>query len=92
MEDEIARIKSDCRQQISDGEIESYKLRLNQSNAEKDELLKSIKDFEKKNKELQMKYETSEQSWTRLKNDMSEKQRKVLSFFLYLYKEFLSCI
>ncbi|CAF0924432.1 unnamed protein product [Rotaria sp. Silwood1] len=76
VEDEIARIKAECRQQIMDGEIESYKLRINQSNNEKDELLKINKDLEKKYKELQIKYDADEQSWMRVKGDMSEKQRK----------------
>jgi chromosome segregation ATPase len=83
-EDEITRIKSECRQQIIDGEIESYKLRLNQSHSEKDELLQAIKELEKKHKELQVKYDANEQSWTRLKTDMSDKQRKVnyINYFL----------
>ncbi|CAF2526163.1 unnamed protein product [Rotaria sp. Silwood2] len=76
IEDEISRIKAECRQQIMDGEIESYKLRINQSNNEKDELLKINKDLEKKYKELQIKYDADEQSWIRIKTDMSEKQRK----------------
>ncbi|CAF2605170.1 unnamed protein product [Rotaria sp. Silwood2] len=76
IEDEIARVKSECYQQIIDAEIESYKLRLNQSNNEKDELVKTIKEFEKKYKELQIKYDVNEQAWTRLKTDMSDKQRK----------------
>ncbi len=70
-------MKSECRQQIIDGEIESYKLRLIQASSEKDELLKSIKELEKKNKDLQVKYDANEQSWTRLKTDMADKQRKV---------------
>ncbi|UJR36172.1 hypothetical protein I4U23_028906 [Adineta vaga] len=76
IEDEIARVKAECRQQIIDAEIESYKLRLNQSNSEKDELLKMVKDFEKKYKELQVKYDADGHAWARLKTDMSEKQRK----------------
>ncbi|CAF4125188.1 unnamed protein product [Rotaria socialis] len=76
MEDEITRAKAECRQQIFDGEIESYKLRLNQSNYEKDELLKFTKDLEKKYKDLQVKYDADEQSWMRVKTEMSEKQRK----------------
>ncbi|CAF4850775.1 unnamed protein product, partial [Rotaria sp. Silwood1] len=76
VEDEIARVKSECHQQIMNGEIESYKLRLNQSASEKDELVKTIKDLEKKYKELQIKYDANEQAWTRLKTDMSDKQRK----------------
>ncbi|CAF1059346.1 unnamed protein product [Rotaria sordida] len=76
IEDEIARIKIECRQQIMDGEIESYKLRINQLNYEKDDLLKTTKDLEKKYKELQIKYDADEQSWIRVKTDMSEKQRK----------------
>ena len=79
-EDEIARVKAECRQQIIDGEMESVKLRLNQSNHEKDELLKMIKEFEKKYRELQIKSDTDEQSWLRMKTDMSEKQRKVRPF------------
>lgn len=70
-------MKSECRQQIIDGEIESYKLRLMQAGSEKDELLKSIKELERKNKDLQVKYDANEQSWTRLKTDMADKQRKV---------------
>jgi hypothetical protein len=70
-------LKAECRQQIIDGEIESYKLRINQSNNEKDELIKFIKDLERKYKDLQIKYDADEQSWTRVKTDMSEKQRKV---------------
>jgi chromosome segregation ATPase len=77
-------MKAECRQQIIDGEIESYKLRLNQSNNEKDELLKIIKDLEKKYKDLQIKYDADEQSWSRVKKDMSEKQRKV-NHHLVLY-------
>jgi hypothetical protein len=46
-------------------------------NSEKDELLKSIKELEKKNKDLQIKYDANEQSWTRIKTEMSDKQRKV---------------
>jgi predicted nucleic acid-binding Zn-ribbon protein len=86
IEDEIARVKFECRQQIIDGEIESYKLRLNQSNHEKDELLKIIKELEKKYKELQIKYDADEHLWTRIKKDMSEKQRKVNHYlFLFFY-------
>ena len=76
-DDEIARVKAECRQQLVDGEMESFKLRLNQSNHEKDELLKIIKQFEKKYRELQVKSDTDEQSWLRMKTDMSDKQRKV---------------
>ncbi|CAF1664164.1 unnamed protein product, partial [Adineta ricciae] len=76
VEDEIARVKAECRQQIIDAEIESHKLRLNQSNNEKDELLKIIKDLEKKYKELQVKYDADGHAWARLKTDMAEKQRK----------------
>jgi hypothetical protein len=36
-----------------------------------------MKDLEKKYKDLQIKYDADEQSWTRAKKDMSEKQRKV---------------
>ena len=60
-----------------DGEIESYKLRLNQLNHEKDELLKIVKDLEKKYKDLQVKSDAEEQTWRRMKTDMIEKQRKV---------------
>ncbi len=84
IDDEITRIKSECRQQIIDGEIESYKLRLNQTNNEKDELLKTIKELEKKYKDLQIKYDADQQSWARAKKDISEKQRKVND---YLQKE-----
>ena len=70
-------MKSECRQQIIDGEIESYKLRLLQAGSEKDELSKTIKELEKKNKDLQVKYDANEQSWIRLKTDMADKQRKV---------------
>ncbi|CAF1045918.1 unnamed protein product [Rotaria sordida] len=76
VEDEIARVKSECHQQIVDGEIECYKLRLNQSTSEKDELVKTIKELEKKYKELQIKYDANEQAWARLKTDTSDKQRK----------------
>jgi predicted nucleic acid-binding Zn-ribbon protein len=81
-EEEIIRIKSECRQQIIESEVESYKLRLNQANSEKDELLKTIKELEKKNKDLQVKYDANEHSWARLKTDMSDKQRKVNHQFL----------
>jgi hypothetical protein len=77
IEDEIVRVKSECRQQMIDAEIESYKLRINQSHNEKDELLKVVKDFEKKYKDLQIKYDADAQSWARTKTDMAEKQRKV---------------
>jgi chromosome segregation ATPase len=86
IDDEIARVKSECRQQIIDGEIESYKLRLNQSNNEKDELLKIIKDLEKKYKDLQTKHDADEHSWTRIKKDMLDKQRKV-----NLYSDIFVC-
>ena len=76
-EEELARLKAECRQQIVEGEIESLKLRLNQSNHERDELLKVVKEFEKKYKELQIKADADEQTWTRMKNDMLDKQRKV---------------
>ncbi|CAF1362039.1 unnamed protein product [Adineta steineri] len=76
IEDEITRVKSECRQQIIDSEIESYKLRLNQLTNEKDDYLKIIKELEKKLKELQNKYDADEQSWTRHKTDISDKQRK----------------
>jgi predicted nucleic acid-binding Zn-ribbon protein len=76
-------VKSECRQQIIDGEVESYKLRLNQLNNEKDELLKMIKDLEKKYKDLQTKHDADEKSWTRIKKDMIEKQRKVNCFFIF---------
>ncbi len=76
-------MKSECRQQIIDGEVESYKLRLNQLNNEKDELLKMIKDLEKKYKDLQTKHDADEKSWTRIKKDMIEKQRKVNCFFIF---------
>jgi hypothetical protein len=58
-------------------------------NSEKDELLKTIKEFEKKYKDLQVKYDANEQSWTRLKTDMSDKQRKVnhYSFYFIYYKD-----
>ncbi|UJR09930.1 hypothetical protein I4U23_014152 [Adineta vaga] len=75
-EEEIFRVQAECRQQIVDNEIDSYKLRLNQLNSEKEELLKTVKDFEKKYKELQNNYNADEQSLTRLKTDMSDKQRK----------------
>jgi hypothetical protein len=39
--------------------------------------LKAVKEFEKKNKDLQVKHDANEQSWTRLKTDMADKQRKV---------------
>ena len=67
----------ECRQQILDGELESYKLRLSQSVSEKDELLKTIKELERKLKDLQIKHDGNEQAWLRLKSDMSDKQRKV---------------
>lgn len=67
----------ECRQQILDGELESCKLRLNQSTIDKDDLLKTIKELERKHKDLQIKYDANEQSWMRLKSDMSDKQRKV---------------
>jgi len=76
VEHEIGRIKNECQQQILDGEIESYKLRLKQLGHEKDDLLKTIKDMEKKYKDLHVKYDSSEQSWVRLKTEMAEKQRK----------------
>ncbi|CAF3784029.1 unnamed protein product [Adineta steineri] len=76
VEDEIARVKAECHKQIVDAEIESYKLRLNQSNNEKDELLKIIKEIEKKYKELQIKYDADGHAWARVKTEMSEKQRK----------------
>ena len=85
-EDEITRIKSECLQQIIDGEVEFYKLRLNQINNEKNELLKTIKELERKYKELQAKFDVKEQSWTRMKADMSDKQRKV-NFRLFSYKK-----
>lgn len=78
VEDEISRVKAECRQQIIDGELESYKLRLNQSNNEKDELIKVVKELEKKYKDLQIKYDADEQAWIRMKTEMSEKQRKVI--------------
>ena len=84
IEDDIAHVKAECRQQIIDGEIESYKLRLNQLNNEKDELLNIIKDLEKKCKDLQIKYDADVQSWTRVKTDMSEKQRKVIHYCVSL--------
>ncbi len=87
VEEEIARVKTECRQQIIESEIESYKLRLNQSNVEKDELLKATRELEKKYKELQNQYDANEQSWARLKTDMSEKQRKVKLAILYLQKK-----
>ena len=77
VEDQIAKVKSECRQQIIDGEIESYKLRLLQSNTEKDELIKMVKELEKKYRDLQAKSDADEQSWTRMKKDLSDKQRKV---------------
>ena len=77
-------MKSECRQQLLDGELDSLKLRLNQVNNEKDEQLQLIKHLETKQKELQVKYEASEQSWMRLKSEMSEKQRKVTLMFLSL--------
>ncbi len=46
-------------------------------NSEKEELLKTIKELEKKYKELQVKYTSNEQAWIRLKTDTSDKQRKV---------------
>ena len=70
-------MQAECRQQIVESEIESYKLRLNQVHTEKEELLKMVKDFERKHKELQNKYDADEQSWSRLKADISDKQRKV---------------
>ena len=70
-------MKSECRQQLLDGEIESCKLRVNQLNSEKEELLKSIRDLEKRYKELLSKYDANEQSWSRLKHDHTDKQRKV---------------
>lgn len=70
-------MKFECRQQIIDGEVESYKLRLNQMNTEKDDLLKIIKDLEKKYRDLHIKSDTDEKSWTRVKKEMSDKQRKV---------------
>ena len=78
-------MKSECRQQIFDGEIESYKLRLNQSSNEKDELLKIVKDLEKKYKDLQIKFDIDEQSSTRMKKEISEKQRKVNLYFNLLF-------
>ncbi|CAF3971616.1 unnamed protein product [Rotaria magnacalcarata] len=75
-EDQIARVKAECNQQIIEGEVECYKLRINQLTNEKDDLLKTIKDLEKRCKELQIKRDVNEQSWLRLKADTSEKQRK----------------
>lgn len=83
-ENEIDRIKNECRQQIIEGELETFKLRLNQINREKEELLKINKDSERKYKDLQIRYDANEQSWNRLKNDMSEKQRKVKDFLFQL--------
>jgi hypothetical protein len=84
-------MKTECRQQIIDGEIESYKLRLNQSNNEREDLLKTVKELEKKQKDLQIKYDANEQSWIRLKTDMSDKQRKVYNqFFFFTYKNLSS--
>ena len=77
------RIKNECRQQIFDGEIESYKLRLNQMNKEKDGFIKTLKESEKKYKELQMKHDANELAWNRLKSEMSEKQRKVKSMKIF---------
>lgn len=62
--------------------MESYKLRLVQLNSEKDELLKIVKDLEKKYRDLHSKSDADEQSWTRMKKDMSDKQRKVKILFL----------
>ena len=84
MEDEITRMKSECRQQIIDGEIESCKLRLNQLTSEKEDLIKAIRDLEKKNKDLQSKYDANEQSWSRLKHDSADKQRKVENLFMHV--------
>lgn len=75
-------MKSECRQQIIDGEIESCKLRLNQLTSEKEDLLKSIRELEKKNKDLQSKYDANEQAWSRLKHDYADKQRKVRFSFI----------
>lgn len=36
-----------------------------------------IKDLEKKYKDLQIKYDADEHAWTRIKKDMTDKQRKV---------------
>jgi len=76
IDDEFVRMKIECQQRISNGEVETIQLRLKQSNKEKDDLIKKIKDLEKKYKELQLKNDVNEQSWTRLKNETSEKQRK----------------
>ncbi|CAF5176921.1 unnamed protein product, partial [Rotaria magnacalcarata] len=40
-EDQIARVKAECNQQIIEGEVECYKLRINQLTNEKDDLLKT---------------------------------------------------
>ncbi|CAF0888580.1 unnamed protein product, partial [Didymodactylos carnosus] len=74
--DEILRVKEECRQAMFDSEIESYKTRVNQLTKEKDELNLTIDDVERKFKELQQKYDVSEQSWNRSKTDMLDKQRK----------------
>ncbi|CAF1635286.1 unnamed protein product, partial [Adineta ricciae] len=76
VEDEVLRVQSECRQQIFDSEIESCKLRLSQATSEKEELIKVVKDLEKKHKELQNKYNADEQSLARMKTDMGDKQRK----------------
>ncbi|CAF4331852.1 unnamed protein product, partial [Rotaria magnacalcarata] len=41
VEDQIARVKAECNQQIIEGEVECYKLRINQLTNEKDDLLKT---------------------------------------------------
>lgn len=71
-------MKNECRQQIIDGEVASLKLRLNQSNHEKEELSKSLKELERKYRDLSVRSEADEQSWTRMRNEMMEKQRKVI--------------
>jgi hypothetical protein len=76
-DDDILRIKLESRQQLFDNELESYRIRLTQSANEKDDLLKNMKSMEKKYKDIQIKSDVNEQTLTKLKLDMSDKQRKV---------------
>jgi len=75
VDDEINRVKNECRQQIVDGEIENYKLRLTQLTKEKDDLLKQLNEFGRKYRDLQSKSDANEQSFIRMKKDINDKQR-----------------
>lgn len=77
VEDELTKVKNECRQQLIDGELSTLKLQLKQSNSEKDGLTKSLRDLEKKYRDLQIKNDADELYWSRMKSDMIEKQRKV---------------